>query len=618
MLHDTVMAAVSFVISLFLRYGSRSRISDSFLIPGVITFTAVCFTVFAFFRLYRISWRYASSSDLIKLTKAVTLAILLFLPLMFQINRLEGIPRSGMVINWFVLLVLLGAPRFIYRALKEKNFAFLQSDDDKKIPVLLIGVNQYSEFFLRENSTYLVVGIIDEDRNKIGNLIHNIPVLGNLRRLPRILLKLHGKAKAPRKIIIAPDYLSGLAVKYVLKICDRHGLTMARLPRISEFQDNIGHKIEMQPIVVEDLLGRAQTALDRDVMRRLIENQTILVTGAGGSIGGELVRQICRYNPRKIILYEFSEYNLYQIDKEMAEKFPLIARMEILGDVRDGDYLRKIFSREKPDLIFHAAAIKHVPIAESNPSQAILTNVIGTMNVADAAVVAGIKGVVVISTDKAVNPTNVMGATKRLAENYCQALAADAASGNTKFVIVRFGNVLGSTGSVVPLFQRQIAAGGPVTLTHPDMTRYFMTIREAVELVIMASSLGVTREKNLNGVFVLDMGSSVKIKDLAEQMITLMGKKPDEEIQISYTGIRPGEKLYEELFYPEEAPQKTEYESIMLGKPRQLDYSHIRRDMEELKAIMEKYRDAEALEFLQAQVPEASLYQTPKLAAANS
>lgn len=602
--HDSFMAAISFLLSLFLRLGSDFEYAENFVVPGVVIFTAICTAIFIIFGLYKGVWRYSATQDLITITKAVTLSILLFLPAMFLFNRLEGMPRSMIVINWFVLIALLGGPRFFYRLNKDKNikFIFRGASDSKRIPVILIGINQFSDAFLKEvernrDSNYQVVAILDEDRNKIGRGIHHIPVMGRVRSLPRVLKKLKLKGSAPQKVIIAPDYLNGNAVSYVLKSAELYGLTVARLPRLTEFKDNIEKKIEMRPIVIEDLLGRPQTALDRNKMRELIEGKTILVTGAGGTIGGELTRQIATYKPKKLVLFEISEYNLYLIDKELEEKFPDLKRNAVISDVRDKKSVEQVFSKEKPDLVFHAAAIKHVPLAENNIDETVLTNVIGTQNVVDAANQFKAKGFVMISTDKAVHPSNIMGATKRLAEHYCQSINQE--NNDTKIVTVRFGNVLGSTGSVVPLFQRQLANGGPLTITHPEMTRYFMTVREAVELVIMASALGIRNSNRASGIYVLEMGTPVKIQDLAVQMIKLAGLQPEKDIKISYTGIRPGEKLHEELFYKEESPTNTECEGLLLATPMKVSSDMIKvlqkmmesasnKDTRKTKELLEK------------------------------
>jgi O-antigen biosynthesis protein WbqV len=350
-------------------------------------------------------------------------------------------------------------------------------------------------------------------------------------------------------------------------------------------------------------LGRAQTRLDRNAMKALVASRRVLVTGAGGTIGGELARQIAALEPASLVVLDVSEYALYRIDAELGEGWPQLPYEAVLADVRDRVALATLFARVSPELVFHAAAIKHVPIAEAFACEAVLTNVLGTQQVADLAREHGAKAMVQISTDKAVNPSNVMGATKRLAEAYCQALDREAAGG-TRFMTVRFGNVLGSTGSVVPLFQRQLEAGGPLTVTDPDMTRYFMTTHEAVELVLHASAMGLDSAGEVGGIYVLEMGQSVRILDLARQMIRLAGLHPDEDIAIEITGIRPGEKMHEELFHDREHLVETAHEGIRLARPRAADLATLAAAIEALKTTAERHEDLEVRAALVQAVPE--------------
>lgn len=610
-LHDIAMAAISFVASLYLRLGDNFAYAEPSLIPGIIIFTLTCALVFLSIRLYQGVWRYASMHDLIKLTKAVTISIIVFLPIMFLYNRLEGIPRSVFVINWFVLLALLGGPRFVFRMVKRKQLLprLGSVEGRKKITVLLVGVNDHTEMFLRDvmgsrNSEYEVVGILDNDQDKIGRYIYNVKIYGHENSIVRVVEKLRNKGKAPQKILFSPGYIDKDAVKQLLEKSDALGLTLARIPRLTELKANIEDKLELQPIAVEDLLGRPQAALDRNKIKNFIKDKRVLVTGAGGTIGSEIVRQVALYQPAHITLLENSEHSLYQIDKELEENFPAIARSANIGDVRDLDRLNITFAQQKPAIVFHAAALKHVPLSEANVDEAALTNVIGTKNVADACVEAKVKQMIMISTDKAVNPTSVMGATKRIAEYYVQAMGQDKKkSKNTSFITVRFGNVLGSAGSVVPLFKRQLEAGGPITVTDPKITRYFMTVREAVELVLQSSVLG-DGEKSKSAIYVLDMGEPVLIKDLAHQMIRLAGLVPEKDIEVKYTGLRPGEKMYEELFYEEEAPEKTRHESIMLAKPRPASLKELNKLLEKLVRYARERETKDTLQTLKKLCPE--------------
>ena len=368
-------------------------------------------------------------------------------------------------------------------------------------------------------------------------------------------------------MILTKDEIKGAPVRDLLDRAAALGMTLARVPKPTDFHAADSDRVAVKPVAIEDLLGRPQTPLSLGALKALIAGRRVVITGAGGSIGAELVRQIAALAPQSVCLIENNEFALYTIDREIAEDFPTLKRHAVITDVRDRTRIDQVFTDHKPELVFHAAALKHVPLVEDNPAEGARTNVAGTMNVADACQQCGVLAMVLISTDKAINPTSVMGATKRAAEMYCQSLDLQSGDG-CRYVTVRFGNVLGSTGSVVPLFQRQLAKGGPLTVTHPDMTRYFMTIREAVELVLQASATGITEKPKDGRIFVLDMGEPVKIVDLARQMIRLAGMEPDKDIKITFTGIRPGEKMFEEIFHGGEPTVKTEHQGLLLATPR--------------------------------------------------
>lgn len=611
--HDAVMSGLSFMLAFYLRFGADfvSVIPVPIEYPAII-FMFITLIVLMSMRLYRGLWRYASMQDLVAIAKAVSIAVVVFYLGFFFFNRGEGIPRSVILIHWLVLLAMLGGPRFLYRVAKDRlvgrRFSFR---DDHRIPVLIVGANPDTEHFLREternrHSPYRVVGILDEDTSYHGQVMHGMKIYGGLDVLSVVVKKLERRGDTPQRVILSDINLDGAAVRDLLDQADRFGMSLARLPRLTELKSNMTESYEIRPIAVEDLLGRAQNVHDKSQMAKLVAGKRVMVTGAGGTIGSELVRQLAEFGPAAIYLLEHSEFSLYQIDQELDEDFSSIPRQAILADVRDGSHLLKIFEELRPHIVFHSAAIKHVPIAEYNPEEAILTNVIGTQNVADACVKTRVAAMVLISTDKAVNPANVMGATKRLAETYCQALGNDvAARGNTRFITVRFGNVLASTGSVVPLFERQLKRGGPITVTHPDMTRYFMTVREAVELVLEATAMGARPEEPHHGlIYVLDMGEPVRIEELALQMIRLAGLKPHDDIEIVYTGLRPGEKLFEELFHYSESSVKTDHVGIMLANSRRAEYAKLTGPMDELHASCQRRDLHEALMGLQKLVPE--------------
>ena len=599
-LHDAAMAALSFLFSVYLRLGEEQLyLAADYLGYGTLLFTLVCVTVFVSMRLYRGLWRYASMRDLIAITKAVTLSILIFAAVMFFINRLEGLPRSLLFINWMLLLGMLGGPRFVYRAIKDHTLTWQMSlDEATKVPVLLIGANDNAERFIRDMSRdiyapYEAVGIVDDDAGRKGRTIHRVPIYIGAANLQVIINKLERKGRRPQKIILTDPKISGDTVRQLLALANAANIPLARLPKPGEVKTGLSERRDVQPIAVEDLLGRPQNVLDRESMRRLVEGEVVLVTGAGGTIGSELVRQIAGLRPEKLLLLDASEFNLYQIEREVLEHFPATSVMAMLADVRDEVHMNHLFSQHMPSLVFHAAAIKHVPMSEANAGEAVLTNVFGTIAVANACAAHHARAMVMISTDKAVNPTNVMGASKRLAETFCQALGG-AKRGQTQYITVRFGNVLGSTGSVVPLFQEQLAKGGPLTVTHPDMTRYFMTVREAVELVLQAAAMGAAMKEKRECIFVLDMGEPVRILDLARQMIRLAGLTPGEDIEIVFTGLRPGEKLYEELFYIAENAVKTSHESIYLASPGGAELKVLQAGLEKLAAAC-RSRDAETV-----------------------
>lgn len=617
LLHDIFMAGLSFVLALGLRLGDQAL--PHFyqnLLPAWAVFIAVCGIVFWATGLYRGIWRYASMNDLAAIVKAVTVALMIYVPIAFLTTRAVDIPRSSIIINWFVLIFLLGAPRMAYRVFKDRGLRhLLERSRHLRVPVLVVGTGDAAEVFIREmardrDGAYEILGVVDDRGTRVGRSIHDIPVLGHINELEKIVsLVTKRDGRCPRRLILAKS-LDREGMQTLLRLTEQLDLDIDRMPRLTDFKINpegaVSTGIEVRPIAIEDLLGRSQAKLDRTAMRQLIADRRIMITGAGGSIGSELVRQIAAFGPSRLILFDNAEYLLYGIDMELSEKHPQMSRRAVLGDVRDATRLNITMAEERPELVFHAAALKHVPMVEANPIEGVLTNVSGTRNTADACRKNGVDAMVLISTDKAINPPNVMGATKRLAESYCQALdIADRASSGTRFVTVRFGNVLGSTGSVVPLFTRQLEKGGPLTITHPEMTRYFMTIREAVELVVQASVLGVNAPSEEAGkIYVLDMGKPIKIEDLARQMIRLGGLRPEKDVEIVYTGLRPGEKLHEELFHELEPLVETGHPSLRLASPRTTNLELLTRSLDDLNtAAVTRDHDAVA-QHLQRLVPE--------------
>ena len=609
--HDIVMAAVSFVAALYLRLGDDmwQYWKSGDLVLGTALFVVVAVPVFLSQRLYRGVWRYASVNDMTALVRAGTLTVLIFTVVLFLMTRLQSLPRSVLVINWFVLLTLLGGPRYLYRTFKDKIRAVRAARGDA-IPALLVGAGDEAELFIRatraDGAEYRAVGVVSERGARVGRNIHGVDVLGSIDDLDEVVAELKRRGQAPQRLIITDHRLDGAVVRELLDTADRLGLTLARIPRLTDLQDGVTDRVTLRPIAVEDLLGRPQMALDRGGMEALIRGRRVMVTGAGGSIGSELVRQISSFGPARLVLFESCEFNLYTIDQELSLLDDAPDHVPVLGDVRDAVRVNSVMAEHRPELVFHAAALKHVPMVEYNPEEGMLTNAVGTRIVVDSCIANGISLMVQISTDKAVNPTNVMGASKRVAEMYAQALdlAAGERPSGTRFVTVRFGNVLGSTGSVVPLFQKQLAAGGPITVTHPDMTRYFMTVHEAVELVLQASAFGVEHPDYRGKIFVLDMGEPVKIVHLARQMIRLAGLRPDKDIQISFTGLRPGEKLFEEIFHGAEPPVATGRPGVLVAAPRAVDAEELGLAIQDLSQACRAHQPDAALAILRRLVPE--------------
>ena len=603
--HDIIMAALSFACALYLRLGDDwSAISEPYFMSGMALFVLVCASVFSYMRLYRGVWHFASVEDLIAISKAVTLAILVFAFLMFAISRLDGFPRSALIINWLLLIFMLGAPRFAYRLYKDRGLRFALKREDPSIPIVLYGSDHSTELFVRDTlrnheSLYRVLAIIDHNAKQTSRTLHGIKIYNT--SLALVLRKLERQHLKAQRLVIADDIGSD-KMQELMADADAHGLTLSRLPRIDQLQkqrSTVALSERLKPIDIEDLLGRPQATRDRGMMQDYIGNKHILITGAGGSIGSELCRQLASFQPASLILLDHSEFALYKMDEEIRRNFPDITTHAILADVRDIAAINSCMKQRRPDVIFHAAAIKHVPLSEENPVAAVHTNVIGTRNMLKAAEDHHVHSMVMISTDKAVHPTNVMGASKRLAER----VFLSQPVGSTSHVTVRFGNVLGSAGSVVPLFEEQLARGGPLTVTHPDITRYFMTIREAVDLVIHAAALA-NSSKEKRALYVLDMGEPILISTLAKQMIRLSGLNPDEDIQIEYTGLRPGEKLFEELFYKEESPAPTDIPGILQSSHLPAAPENFAFQLNQLEAACADYQTQAVLSGLGALAPE--------------
>ena len=614
--HDSGMALLAFLLALYLRMGEDiTSLPFGSVVMSLGLFTCTCAVVFWICGLYRSIWAFASLRDLLEILRAGTIAVVSFVIIAFLFTRLENVPRTVPFMAWFILLAGLGGSRMGFRLWRERRLSALwERSGGGRVNILLVGAGDEADLFLRAltsnpHAAFNVVGIVAENEKRVGRSIHGVEILGTVEQLPALVERLRKRAKAPSRLVLTRGMtrFNGALMTQLLEQAPALGLSLSRLPALTELRDDIATALTMrdQPIVLEDLLGRPETKLNQHDIRMMIKDRRVLVTGAGGTIGSELVRQIAALDPKQLILVEFSEFNLYRIDMEVREAFSQLNVKSLIGDVRDMTRLTQIFEDTEPELVFHAAAIKHVPIAEENIRETILTNVLGTKNVADCAARMNAAAMVLISTDKAVHPSSVMGATKRLAEMYCQAL--DISSQSTRFITVRFGNVLGSTGSVVPRFQEQLSKGGPITVTHPDITRYFMTVSEAVELVLQASALGIKPGDQRGKVLVLDMGQPVKIADLARQIIRLAGLKPDEDIQIIYTGLRPGEKMHEELFSKSEELIASDADGVQLAKSSTIDLAVIQAELHKfLSQLKAGSTEKFAIDQLQEFVPEFS------------
>ena len=571
--HDLLIVPIAWFGAYWLRF-NLSFIPEVFferavdIVPIVVM---VQCSVFWYFGLYRGVWRFASVPDFVRICQSVAIGTLISAAILFFWTRMFAIPRSVLVLYPVLLILLLSGPRLLYRWLKDRSVG---SRGDKC--VLIVGAGRAGETLVREllrdeQREYAPIGFVDDKLSKKGREIQGVRVLGGADDIP-VLVEQYGVDC----VLLAIPSANSTQIQRLVNICDLASVAYRTLPNMQDLVSGRSVVNELRRISIEDLLGRDTVSLDWNRLRAGMGEKTVLVSGGGGSIGSELCRQIARLNPAKVVIVDSTEFNLYRIEQELQKSFPSLMLDVHLGDVRDRLAMERLVRHVRPQMILHAAAYKHVPLLETHAREAVSTNVLGTVTLADIAVACGVGHFVLISTDKAVNPSNVMGATKRVAELYCQSL--NEHSEGTQLVTVRFGNVLDSAGSVVPLFRQQIEAGGPITVTHPGVERYFMTISEACQLILEAAAIGKGGE-----VFVLDMGTPVRISYLAEQMIKLSGKTPGVDIEITYAGLRPGEKLCEELFYDYEAMLDTTNQKLRLAKTRLIDFKLIQQSIEELR-----------------------------------
>ena len=599
------------ILSIIAFYGAYWLRLESFPTEPIINTIVVFFaSIFSFVLLgvYKRIWRYSSTDDLIIITKATLMTVILTAFSLFLMTRLEDMPRSTMIIYFILLTILSGGIRISYRLLRDKTLAPIHNINER-IKVILIGAADEAEALIRTShkpdGPYHILGIFDNDKNKWGRKIRDVDIIGPIDNIFISKSNLLLKSQKITKIIITDPKISRIDIDLLLKYTDKIGISLARLPKISELDEaieNNGNKA--RPINIEDLLGRAETRFDKTNLTNLIKNKTILITGAGGTIGSELASQIADMKPKYIILSDYSEYALWTITDKISTKIKEEKIISILLDTRDRNAVEKTFNTNKPDIVLHTAALKHVPICEQHPSDAIRTNILGTQIIAKNAIKFKTKIMVLISTDKAVEPTNFMGASKRAAEIYIQNL--DREKHSTNFVTVRFGNVLGSTGSVIPLFQNQILRGGPIKVTHKDTTRFFMSVKEAVELVLISLTNSLNT-KERGGINVLQMGEPMKIDDLAKQLARLSGLTPGKDIQIIYTGLRVGEKLHEKLFHKDEKKITTDHPDILIAKSRELNFLKINDMINKMDELLIKNKEREAIKKLKELIPEFSI-----------
>jgi FlaA1/EpsC-like NDP-sugar epimerase len=576
---DIFCVYISYLVAFIMRFDNHIPRSDlrafHTMMPWVVI---ICIVTFAVAKFYNTMWQFASLDELLQIFFGTTAASVIVVLVGYTLAE-KRFPNGVYVMGWLLTLFFVGFSRFsfrIVRRMKRKN-QISQRDKEEFHRVMVIGAGEMGSMVIKEMKTApqskgIPVVAIDDSRSKKGTRIHGVKVVGGREVIPRMAIRYNVD-----QILLAIPSTKKKELQNILNICAKTGCQLKTVPALYQIMEKRMEPVAIRDVDIIDLLGRDEIDLNVEEISGYLQDKTVLVTGGGGSIGTELCRQIAYFNPKKLIIFDIYENNAYDLQNELLMRFRDLNLEVLIGSVRDKARIEHVFEVCKPDVVFHAAAHKHVPLMELSPGEAVKNNVFGTLNVAQTADKYGVKRMVMISTDKAVNPTNVMGATKRICELIIQYYSRHSKTG---FVAVRIGNVLGSNGSVIPLFKKQIAAGGPVTITHPDITRYFMTIPEAARLVIQAGGMAHGGE-----IFILDMGQPVKIVDLARNLIRLSGLEPDVDIKIIYTGLRPGEKLYEELLLDSEGGcEKTAHELIYIGTPIKFNEQTFLGDIEELRS----------------------------------
>ena len=608
---DTLLIGASWYGSFFLRFNfDIPEDSVGLIIRFLPVVILVKIIVFYFFQVYRGMWRYTSLTDLFNIIKASGFSSLVVILLILFSHGFSGIARSVFIIDGALTVLFVSASRVCLRLYfemmsGEKANKYLidrllgrKKKDKEEINLLIIGAGDSGEKIFREihdnkRLKYNVVGFLDDDYAKQRKMIHGIPVTGRVGELKSVAEKL-----GAHEILIAVPSATSEQMRTIVDQCKQSGLVFKTLPGIGELIDGKITLNAIRDVAYRDLLGRTVVQLEQNRIGDYIQRKQILVTGAAGSIGSELCRQICRFNPKTMILFDQAESPLYDIDLELRRSYPYIKFVPVLGDIRNRSRLENTFNKHRPRIVFHAAAYKHVPMLERQPWEAILNNIAGTRNVVRMAKAFDVERFVLVSTDKAVRPTNIMGTTKRISELLIHGQNCDD-PGKTRFMAVRFGNVVGSVGSVVPLFKQQIEQGGPVTVTHPEVTRYFMTIPEASQLILQAMAMG-----NGGETFILEMGTSVKIEDMARDLIRLSGLEPDKDIKIEYIGLRPGEKLYEELITEGENIVPTDHKKIMVLSGQICEQNQLNGDIDRIIELAKEQDNEKIRTMLKKIVPE--------------
>ncbi len=602
---DCFLVCASYVLAYLIRFEADIPTEQMAMLLQTLPWIILLkIAIFGWIGLYRGMWRYTSIADLINIITATVISAGTIALTLVLVRRFEGFSRSVLILDALITLMLVGGIRLLIRVYIQRTipasffnptfFPFFNPDREKRTRLLIVGAGDAAEKMLREildnpRVKYRPVGFLDDDPRKRGRSIHGVPVLAAIDDIGTLPIQFD-------EILIAIPSARGSVMRKIVALCEQTGKRFRTIPKIGELIEGRISVNAIREVQLEDLVGRQEVSLDQERISQLLCGKRVLVTGAGGSIGSELIRQISRFQPQVVGMMDFSEFNLFHIEQEVRHRLRLMPTESFLTDIRDRNALQTVVGRFKPHILFHAAAYKHVPMQEQHPREAVLNNVLGTRNVVDVALENGVERFVLVSTDKAVRPTNVMGATKRVAELFVESLSGKH---STRFVAVRFGNVLSSSGSAIPIFQEQIARGGPVTVTHPDVSRYFMSIPEAAQLILQAGAMAEGGE-----IFILDMGEPIRIVDLARDLIRLHGLEPDKDILIDFIGLRPGEKLHEELITSGEGIVPTSHEKIMVLRGQTDPPEIVLKRVEELLDVARRSEDSTIKRKLREIVPE--------------